>query len=202
MHDAESTTHRRAPARRKRARVKGAFKSLRERLHTYRLLLAVAAAAIVGLTALLLVNPFGTDAGADAILLGRGKAGVFNVTDTTERPAKPATESAGSATDASAPGQPIKGGEASYYGEELAGNPTASGERFDPNKFTAAHRTLPLGSRVRVTNVRNGETVVVRVNDRGPFARHRVIDLSKAAAREIGMLRAGTGQVRLELIPG
>lgn len=92
-------------------------------------------------------------------------------------------------------------GRASYYGEELAGNRTASGERFDPNEMTAAHRTLPLGSRVRVINERTGESVVVRVNDRGPFAHDRVLDVSKGAAREIGMIRRGTARVRIELLP-
>jgi rare lipoprotein A (peptidoglycan hydrolase) len=99
-----------------------------------------------------------------------------------------------------APTRDIGGGEASFYGNELAGNPTASGERFDPNKLTAAHRTLPLGSRVRVTNPDNGESVVVRINDRGPFHGNRVIDLSLAAAREIGLLRSGVGQVRMALL--
>ena len=92
-------------------------------------------------------------------------------------------------------------GEASYYGRELAGNRTASGERFDPNAFTAAHRTLPLGTRLRVTNVANGRSVIVRVNDRGPFVRSRLIDVSFGAAREIQMVRSGKAQVRLEIVP-
>lgn len=92
-------------------------------------------------------------------------------------------------------------GTASYYGRELAGNRTASGERFDPHGFTAAHRTLPLGTRLRVTNVANGRSVIVRVNDRGPFVGKRVIDVSLGAAREIQMVRSGTALVRLELVP-
>ena len=92
-------------------------------------------------------------------------------------------------------------GTASYYGRELAGNRTASGERFDPHGFTAAHRTLPLGTKLRVTNVANGRSVIVRVNDRGPFVGKRVIDVSLGAAREIQMVRSGTAQVRLELVP-
>jgi rare lipoprotein A len=92
-------------------------------------------------------------------------------------------------------------GEASYYGNELAGNRTASGERFNPNGLTAAHRTLPLGTRLRVTNVANGRSVIVRVNDRGPFVRSRLIDVSLGAAREIQMLRSGKAQVRLEIVP-
>lgn len=94
----------------------------------------------------------------------------------------------------------IGGGMASYYGRELAGNRTASGERFDPGQLTAAHRSLPFGSRVRVTNTANGDSVIVRINDRGPFSHGRVIDVSHAAAREIGMHRSGTARVKLALL--
>jgi len=94
----------------------------------------------------------------------------------------------------------IGGGMASYYSNELAGNRTASGERFDPAQLTAAHRSLPFGSLVRVTNTSNGDSVVVRINDRGPFAHGRVIDVSTAAAREIGMHRSGTARVKLALL--
>lgn len=92
------------------------------------------------------------------------------------------------------------GGNASFYGDELAGNRTASGGIFDPERLTAAHRTLPLGSRVRVTNSRNSESVVVRINDRGPFHGNRVIDLSTAAARTIGLIHSGAGRVSLALM--
>ena len=91
-------------------------------------------------------------------------------------------------------------GEASYYGHELAGNRTASGERFNPNAFTAAHRTLPLGTRLKVTNVANGRSVIVRVNDRGPFTRGRVLDVSLAAARRIAMIGPGSAKVKLEIV--
>ena len=94
----------------------------------------------------------------------------------------------------------IDGGVASYYGNELAGNRTASGERFDPGQLTAAHRSLPFGSMVRVTNTSNGDSVIVRINDRGPFSRGRVIDVSQAATREIGMHRSGTARVKLALL--
>ncbi|MDK2761100.1 MAG: septal ring lytic transglycosylase RlpA family protein [Sphingopyxis sp.] len=94
----------------------------------------------------------------------------------------------------------IDGGMASYYGNELAGNRTASGERFDPGQMTAAHRSLPFGSMVRVTNMSTGDSVVVRINDRGPFSRGRVIDVSQAAAREIGMHRSGTARVTLAVL--
>ena len=91
-------------------------------------------------------------------------------------------------------------GEASYYGNELAGNRTASGERFNPRALTAAHRSLPLGSKIRVTNKANGKSVIVRINDRGPFVKKRLIDVSYAAAQQIQMIRAGHAKVRLELI--
>ncbi|HEY0626033.1 MAG TPA: septal ring lytic transglycosylase RlpA family protein [Allosphingosinicella sp.] len=89
-------------------------------------------------------------------------------------------------------------GMASYYGAELAGNRTASGERFNPNALTAAHRTLPMGTKLRVTNKANGKSVIVRINDRGPFAKGRIIDVSRAAAEKISMVRSGTARVTLE----
>jgi len=92
----------------------------------------------------------------------------------------------------------IAGGVASWYGNEFAGHKTASGERFNPADLTAAHRTLPFGTRVRVS--RGDRSVVVRINDRGPFARGRVIDLSKAAAEQLGLTRAGSGAVELALL--
>ena len=94
----------------------------------------------------------------------------------------------------------IGNGTASYYGRELAGNRPASGERFDPDQMTAAHPTLAFGSKVRVTNLSNGQSVIVRVNDRGPFGGRRVIDISQAAAKEIGMHRSGTARVSLTLV--
>ncbi len=89
-------------------------------------------------------------------------------------------------------------GKASWYGTRHHGKRTASGERFDKNALTAAHRTLPFGSRVRVTNLRNRRSVVVRINDRGPHGRGRLIDLSHRAARELGMLGTGVAPVRVE----
>lgn len=88
-------------------------------------------------------------------------------------------------------------GSASWYGRDLQGSPTASGEPFDMNELTAAHRTLPLGSYARVRNLDNGRSVVVRINDRGPHARRRMIDLSYAAAREIRMVGSGTARVEV-----
>ena len=91
-------------------------------------------------------------------------------------------------------------GKASYYGRGFAGRPTANGEIFDPNALTAAHRTLPFGSSVLVTNQSNGRQVIVRINDRGPFVKGRIVDLSEEAARKIGMIRSGTATVRLERV--
>lgn len=93
-------------------------------------------------------------------------------------------------------------GEASWYGPGFHGRQTASGEVYDMEAMTAAHRELPFGSRVRVINLDNGRETRVRVNDRGPFARGRVLDLSRAAAREIDMLGSGTARVRIEVLEG
>jgi len=86
-------------------------------------------------------------------------------------------------------------GAASWYGDKFAGERTASGVRFNPNDMVAAHRSLPFGSRVRVTDRRTGRSVTVKIVDRGPHVRGRVIDVSKAAARKLGFLRRGTARV-------
>jgi len=102
-------------------------------------------------------------------------------------------------TTVGSPGQTTTG-VASWYGPGFDGKTTASGERFNQNHLTAAHRTLPFGSVVRVTNLHNGRSVEVRINDRGPFVRGRVIDLSKAAAREIGLVERGIGTVEVRVL--
>jgi rare lipoprotein A len=89
---------------------------------------------------------------------------------------------------------------ASWYGSEFAQRPTASGEPFDPYKLTCAHRTLPLGTRLRVTNLDNGRSVLVTINDRGPYAPPRELDLSYGAARALGMVRRGVARVRIEVV--
>ena len=89
-------------------------------------------------------------------------------------------------------------GIASYYGARHHGKRTASGEPFDQHALTAAHRQLPFGTRVRVTNLGNNQSVVVRINDRGPHTRGRLIDLSHQAAEQLGMLRSGTARVRVQ----
>jgi rare lipoprotein A len=91
-------------------------------------------------------------------------------------------------------------GYASYYARAHDGLRTASGERYDMDEMTAAHRTLPFGTRVRVTNLENGRDVVVRINDRGPFRKGRVIDVSYAAARKLGLVHSGVAKVRVQVL--
>jgi len=91
-------------------------------------------------------------------------------------------------------------GTASFYAHKFHGHKTASGEIYDENELTAAHRTLPFGTRVRITNMENDRSVVVTVNDRGPHNRHRVIDVSRRAADLLGFVSTGTTHVRLEVV--
>ena len=91
-------------------------------------------------------------------------------------------------------------GEASWYGPGFYGNRTASGEIYRPGTMTAAHRTLPFGTKVRVTNLWNGRKAVIRINDRGPFVDHRVIDLGHGAASYLGLTASGIAQVKLEVL--
>lgn len=91
-------------------------------------------------------------------------------------------------------------GMASYYGKRFHGRKTANGERFDMNKLTAAHRSYPFGTVLRVTNLRNNKQVKVRVNDRGPYVGRRVIDLSKRAAKELGFVSRGVTKVKIEVV--
>lgn len=104
-------------------------------------------------------------------------------------------------TPPAAPSPFVQTGQASWYGEPHHGQKTASGEIYDMRQFTAAHRTLPLGTRVVVTNLRNGRSVEVRVNDRGPVAAGRIIDLSYAAAEELGAVSDGIFPVRVRVVP-
>lgn len=91
-------------------------------------------------------------------------------------------------------------GVASYYAHDFHGKLTSNGEKFDMNALTAAHRTFPFGTKIRVTNLENNRSVMVRVNDRGPFIEGRMIDLSMGAAKEIDLVKTGTARVRLEVI--
>ncbi|MGL4766935.1 MAG: septal ring lytic transglycosylase RlpA family protein [Formosimonas sp.] len=94
----------------------------------------------------------------------------------------------------------LQSGVASYYGPGFHGRRTANGETFNMNAMTAAHRTLPFGTKLKVTNLNNGQSAIVRVNDRGPYVGGRVIDLSVAAAKQIGSTSSGTARVKLEVV--
>ncbi len=99
-----------------------------------------------------------------------------------------------------APAPRVQQGRVSWYGKQFAGRATASGELFSPDSMTMAHRTLPFGTRVKVTNLRNRRSVVLRVNDRGPVDTTRIGDVSEAAAKELGMWRRGLATAKLEVI--
>jgi rare lipoprotein A len=104
---------------------------------------------------------------------------------------------------AASPGE-IQTGIASYYHDSLHGNRTASGQVYDKNKISAAHKRLPLGSKVKVTDTKTGRSIVVHINDRGPFIKGRIIDLSRRAAQELGIIKRGITPVKVEIlsVPG
>jgi rare lipoprotein A len=189
-------THRRGG----RLPLRRAIRLLGSRSRTYKRLFI---ASVVMLLAMGVALAFAPDNGPEAVLLGEGHAGLL---EELHDPSDPLAYGDTDPETEPVPldqleGSPAGEGPASFYGQEFAGRPTASGERFDPAAMTAAHRTLPMGSRVRVTNLRNGRSVVVRINDRGPFHGNRVIDLSRAAASELGFVRSGTAPVQMELLP-
>ncbi len=95
----------------------------------------------------------------------------------------------------------VEEGTASWYGDDFDGKPTASGEIYDQDAATCAHKILPLQTRIRVTNLRNGRSVVLRVIDRGPFVAHRVVDLSRTGARRLGIENSGITRVRIQALP-
>ena len=99
-----------------------------------------------------------------------------------------------------APASKVETGQASFYSSKHHGQPTASGELYDETQLTAAHRTLPFGTRVRVTNLENQRSAVFRINDRGPFIKGRVVDVSKRGAFELGFIQEGVASVRVEVV--
>lgn len=106
-----------------------------------------------------------------------------------------------SATHSARPkGPDAEAGTASFYAHRFHGRPTASGEKYDEQELTAAHRTIPFGTSVKVTNLGNGRSVILRINDRGPWVRERVIDVSYAAAQKLGFVREGIARVRVEVL--
>jgi rare lipoprotein A len=97
-------------------------------------------------------------------------------------------------------GKVLASGEASFYGGKFQGRRTASGEKFDKNKLTAAHKTLPFNTKIEVKNLKNGKTVIVKINDRMPKSNKRIIDLSEAAARQLDMIKSGVAKVELKAV--
>lgn len=159
---------------------------------------AIAAAGLLGLAPLAASSAAAPDAPASAIEPATSVAAVELV------PLQPSSGVTAPGIDAAAPSAPqetvLGRGSASYYAAKFNGRRTASGERFDNSEYTAAHRTLPFGSRVRLTNTANGKSVIVRINDRGPFSPGRMIDVSRAAADDLGLVARGHGTVELALI--
>ena len=152
------------------------------------------------------LDPFGT---ASVTETDPGSAKAEEVeSDAVASPETPTEDTAVAPQPVQPPAPPIpqprvisvSTGEASWYGPGFYGNRTANGEVFRPGTLTAAHRTLPFGTKVRVTNLWNGRSTVVRINDRGPFIGHRVIDLAHGAANKLGLVASGIAQVRLEVL--
>lgn len=143
-----------------------------------------------------------TRAIANAIALVLVLAAAACTSSTTRATERPGTSAADAGRGGGARGGRILRGKAVYYGGKWHGRKTASGERFDKNAMTAAHRKLPLGTRVRVTNLANGRSVVLRINDRGPWGkdRSRIIDVSEGAARKLDFIRQGWTRVTIEIL--
>ncbi len=120
--------------------------------------------------------------------------------DGSAAPEKPKHSKARTKATSKSDGSTQGRGLASFYSKHLAGNKTSSGQRYDPHALTAAHRSLPMGTKVKVVNPKNDKSVVVTVNDRGPVPKNRMIDLSGAAAKELGMTKAGVTKVDTEVV--
>lgn len=133
-----------------------------------------------------------------------GKSGGTGKKTTPKGSTTGGTSSSSSSSSSSASGKKgtgkIEKGQASYYADKFHGRATASGEKYDKRKMTGAHRTLPFGTIVRVTNTATGKSVDVRINDRGPFKAGRVVDVSRAAAEKLGMIQAGVINCTVEVI--
>jgi len=160
-----------------------------------------AVAAMLGMAPLAASTAATPDTPADsAIPLQTGTAPTEFAAEIMPMPEASLPEAASDPAEVQPAATPLGRGTASYYGRKFHGRRTASGEAFDMGALTAAHRTLPFGSLVRVTNPANGRSVTVRINDRGPFTRGRVIDVSRAAAQQLGLITRGHATVELELI--
>jgi rare lipoprotein A len=132
--------------------------------------------------------------------LGAGAASGRGSSEAAKVTSPPVTATSGHKSDKKRKSPPYEVGTASWYGDYFQGKPTASGEPFDMHDFTAAHPKLPLGTFVRVTNLRNGKVAVVRINDRGPVVDGRIIDVSYNAARALGFKERGLQKVRLDIL--
>lgn len=166
-----------------------------------RTLKALTLVALAGLAPIAASTAAASDAPANAAL-ERSATSAAIIELVPLQPSADVTLPVATSNAASAPLQEtiVGRGSASYYAAKFDGRRTASGERFDNDEMTAAHRSLPFGSRVRVTNVASGRSVIVRINDRGPFSAGRMIDVSRAAAEELGLVARGHGTVELALI--
>lgn len=111
-----------------------------------------------------------------------------------------ATLPIGSDTQARDGSRQTQQGMASYYHDSLHGRKTASGQRYNKNRLSAAHKTLPLGTKVQVTDTKTGRSIVVKINDRGPFVKGRVLDLSREAAKELGIIKKGIAKIELKVL--
>lgn len=131
--------------------------------------------------------------------LGAGAASGRGSSEAAKVTSPPVIATSGHKSQKKHPSRPYQVGTASWYGDYFQGKPTASGEPFDMHDFTAAHPSLPLGTFVRVTNLRNGKVAVVRINDRGPVVDGRIIDVSYNAARALGFKERGLQKVRLDI---
>lgn len=157
-------------------------------------------APIALLSLVLTAIALGTTSSAIALPIADPRTSDASPSNPPDRPILPQVPPLASGPAERQERRPQQRGIASWYGPGFQGRPTASGERFNTNAMTAAHRHLPFGTRVQVTNLRNGRSVIVRINDRGPFIRGRIIDLSAAAARTLGLLQAGTAPVSVEIV--
>ncbi len=190
------------PQPRRRRRLERTVRRLRSELRRSRhLTVGLAVALLLALTVTTGMVSAGDAPAGSTVELGTGEAGVA---PPAAAPRRATAEPVAPAAQTTTPqrGRKVGEGEASYYHASLEGHATASGEPYRGARLTAAHRSLPFGSKVRVTNLKNGRSVTVKVNDRGPFVPRRVIDLSRAAARQLGMLERGHARVKLELIAG
>ena len=146
------------------------------------------------------INALGRALRAATAIGALGFVAIASATDAAPAPAMPAPAASASAPAVSTTASAVERGLAAVYSDRLNGRKTASGERYDRTKLTAAHKTLPFGTQVKVTNAKNQKSVVIRINDRGPTQAGRILDLSPAAAKALGIHRLGMGEVTAEVV--